>query len=134
MTAAPADVLGVLDDYPTRSGDLITPVVVWCPQAAALAPNPDEVAAAHLVPVVELDDPAASRLLAIPESDRLVILMLVLANGIRALPPPCSTRSERRPSMAARPASAAATSRPGPGTQRHPRSPDPTAETGSSRH
>src|SRR3984885_14925139 len=29
LALAPDDVLGLLDDYPTRSGYLITPVVVW---------------------------------------------------------------------------------------------------------
>jgi hypothetical protein len=32
------------DDYPTRSGYLITPVVVWVTRDAAISPNPDEVA------------------------------------------------------------------------------------------
>src|SRR6188768_4121484 len=41
------DVLGLLDDYPTRSGYLITPVVVWAGTRAALSPNPDEVASVH---------------------------------------------------------------------------------------
>jgi ADP-ribose pyrophosphatase YjhB (NUDIX family) len=38
------DVLGRLDDYPTRSGYLITPVVVWAATRAAIVPNPAEVA------------------------------------------------------------------------------------------
>src|SRR5882762_9578606 len=29
LELGPGDVLGLLDDYPTRSGYLITPVVVW---------------------------------------------------------------------------------------------------------
>jgi 8-oxo-dGTP pyrophosphatase MutT (NUDIX family) len=37
------NVLGLLDDYPTRSGYLITPVVVWAPSNAAISPNPAEV-------------------------------------------------------------------------------------------
>ena len=40
------DVLGTLDDYPTRSGYLIAPVVVWSP-GVTVTPNPDEVAAAY---------------------------------------------------------------------------------------
>src|SRR5438034_3763125 len=38
------DVLGLLDDYPTRSGYLITPVVVWVTGSALITPNPAEVA------------------------------------------------------------------------------------------
>ena len=34
------DVLGMLDDYPTRSGYLITPVVIWAEQTRPLLPNP----------------------------------------------------------------------------------------------
>src|SRR5438309_10781461 len=34
LNLAPADLLGLLDDYPTRSGYLITPVVVWAAASA----------------------------------------------------------------------------------------------------
>ena len=43
------DVLGLLDDYPTRSGYLITPVVVWVGTSADLVPNPAEVASVHRI-------------------------------------------------------------------------------------
>lgn len=49
----PADVLGRLDDYATRSGFVITPVVVWAGPARVLRPDPGEVASAHRVPLVE---------------------------------------------------------------------------------
>jgi 8-oxo-dGTP pyrophosphatase MutT (NUDIX family) len=42
-------VLGLLDDYPTRSGYLITPVVVWAADSIAIRPNPDEVASVHRI-------------------------------------------------------------------------------------
>src|SRR5688500_15454655 len=38
-----AAVLGLLDDYPTRSGYRITPVVVWGPSTPVLTPAADEV-------------------------------------------------------------------------------------------
>lgn len=47
-------VLGRLDDYATRSGYLITPVVVWAGAAHELRPNAAEVAAIHRIPVSEL--------------------------------------------------------------------------------
>jgi 8-oxo-dGTP pyrophosphatase MutT (NUDIX family) len=47
-------VLGRLDDYATRSGYVITPVLVWAPQARDLTPNPAEVASVHRLPVSEL--------------------------------------------------------------------------------
>lgn len=46
-------VLGRLDDYVTRSGFVITPVVVWAGAAQALTPNPQEVASVHRIPVAE---------------------------------------------------------------------------------
>ena len=46
-------VLGRLDDYPTRSGFVITPVVVWAGAARTLQSNPDEVASIHRIPAVE---------------------------------------------------------------------------------
>lgn len=46
-------VLGHLDDYVTRSGFVITPVVVWGGAARELAPNPAEVAQVHRIPVEE---------------------------------------------------------------------------------
>jgi 8-oxo-dGTP pyrophosphatase MutT (NUDIX family) len=49
-----ADVLGRLDDYITRSGYRITPVVVWAGKADKLQANPNEVAAIHRIPLSEL--------------------------------------------------------------------------------
>lgn len=47
-------VLGRLDDYATRSGYVITPVVVWAGPARDVAPNAAEVASIHRIPVNEL--------------------------------------------------------------------------------
>ncbi len=46
-------VLGRLDDFVTRSGYQITPVVVWAGAAQALAPNPEEVASIHRIACAE---------------------------------------------------------------------------------
>lgn len=46
-------ILGRLDDYPTRSGYAISPIVVWAGEARWLAPNPEEVASIHRIPVAE---------------------------------------------------------------------------------
>src|SRR5579864_346038 len=66
-------VLGVLDDYPTRSGYLITPVVVWARDAQAIVPNPDEVASVHQVGLGSIESDAAFDFVSIPESTRQVI-------------------------------------------------------------
>jgi mutator protein MutT len=48
LTPDPSAVLGRLDDYATRSGYLITPVVVWLDAAQDLQLNPQEVQYLHL--------------------------------------------------------------------------------------
>jgi 8-oxo-dGTP pyrophosphatase MutT (NUDIX family) len=67
------DVLGLLDDYPTRSGYLITPVVVWAANSAAVSPNPAEVASVHRIALEEIEQADAFDFVAIPESRRRVI-------------------------------------------------------------
>ncbi|MFI5446328.1 NUDIX hydrolase [Polaromonas sp. UC242_47] len=46
-------ILGRLDDFVTRSGFVITPVVVWAGAAQHIRPNPAEVASIHRIPIVE---------------------------------------------------------------------------------
>src|SRR5207245_1602353 len=70
---APSAVLGLLDDYGTRSGFIITPVVAWAGERVDLVPNPAEVANVYRVPLTELDKPDVPRLITIAESDRPVI-------------------------------------------------------------
>lgn len=67
------NILGLLDDFPTRSGYAITPVVVWGGQTPELKIDPNEVAAVYRVPLSELDNPDIPRLREIPESDRPVL-------------------------------------------------------------
>jgi mutator protein MutT len=50
----PSCILGRLDDYSTRSGFAITPVVVWGGRNVVLRPNPDEVASVHRIAIKEL--------------------------------------------------------------------------------
>lgn len=47
-------VLGRLDDYVTRSGYVIAPIVCWAANGADTQPNPDEVASVHFVSFAEL--------------------------------------------------------------------------------
>ena len=55
VTSSASDVLGVLDDYVTRSGFVITPVVLWlADRAHEIVPQPAEVAQVYLVPVADL--------------------------------------------------------------------------------
>src|SRR6201989_2824773 len=66
-------VLGLLDDYPTRSGYLITPVVVWVGENRAIVPSPQEVASVHRIPLGVIEREEAFDFVAIPESARRVI-------------------------------------------------------------
>ncbi len=77
-------VLGRLDDYPTRSGYRITPVVVWAGDVESFDPDPEEVAAVYRVPLCELDRPDVPRLRSIPESNRPVISIPLLGTHIHA--------------------------------------------------
>lgn len=53
LALGPDAVLGRLDDFVTRSGFAITPVVVWAGEARTLVPNPAEVGSIHRIPVEE---------------------------------------------------------------------------------
>lgn len=50
-------VMGLLDDYPTRSGFRITPVAVWGGGAGALRPDPGEVDQVYHIPLADLLSP-----------------------------------------------------------------------------
>ena len=78
------DVLGVLDDYPTRSGYLIAPVVVWAGRGAVITPSPDEVASAHRIALSEIERADAFDFTAIPESTRRVIRFRLAGQLIHA--------------------------------------------------
>jgi 8-oxo-dGTP pyrophosphatase MutT (NUDIX family) len=77
-------VLGLLDDYPTRSGYLITPVVVWAAAGAAISPNPEEVASVHRIALETIEREDAFDFVAIPESTRRVIRFHYAAKLIHA--------------------------------------------------
>jgi 8-oxo-dGTP pyrophosphatase MutT (NUDIX family) len=84
VVAEESAVLGLLDDYATRSGFIMTPVVVWAPGPVALTPDPAEVAGVYRVPLDELDRPDVPRLITIPESDRPVIQVPILGALVHA--------------------------------------------------
>jgi 8-oxo-dGTP pyrophosphatase MutT (NUDIX family) len=83
VRVAPGGVLGVLDDYPTRSGYLITPVVVWGgPASAAMRGPATEVERIYVIPVADFD--VEPRLLTIPESPAPVIQLPILDRWLHA--------------------------------------------------
>jgi 8-oxo-dGTP pyrophosphatase MutT (NUDIX family) len=54
LSLTPDRLLGCLDDYITRSGFLITPVVVWGGTGVVLEKNDKEVSSVHRIPCTEL--------------------------------------------------------------------------------
>jgi 8-oxo-dGTP pyrophosphatase MutT (NUDIX family) len=78
------DVLGLLDDYPTRSGYLITPVVVWVTGTAVISPNPAEVASVHRIALEAIEREDAFSFTTIPESTRRVIRFRLAGQHIHA--------------------------------------------------
>ena len=78
------DVLGLLDDYPTRSGYLITPVVVWAATGAPILPNPAEVASVHRIALANIEQVDAFNFTTIPESTRRVIRFRYAGDFIHA--------------------------------------------------
>lgn len=84
LERGPESVLGLLDDYPTRSGFRITPVVVWGGGLVKLVPNPKEVAEVHRVPIAGLDAPGIPKLFDLNVSDRPVLSVHILGNDIFA--------------------------------------------------
>lgn len=77
-------VIGRLDDYTTRSGFTIKPVVVWGGRVNKLQPNPAEVQSIHRIPLAELLRSDAPILKSIPESKHPVLLMPIGQSWIAA--------------------------------------------------
>ncbi len=80
LSLGPENVVGWLDDYATRSGFVISPVVLWCEGDPVLEPDPEEVFAAYRIGLHALRD-SSPRFIDIPESDRPV-LQVPLGNDL----------------------------------------------------
>ena len=77
-------VLGTLDDYATRSGYLITPVVMWAGPGARLRRNPEEVASVHRILLRDIAPVDVVSFVSIPESDRPIVRILINGNHVNA--------------------------------------------------
>jgi len=84
LVLTPSDILGTLDDYPTRSGYLITPVVVWGGAHPPLRLNPDEVATVRHIRLADIAREEAIEFESIPESERRVVRLRVDGRIIHA--------------------------------------------------
>ena len=84
LVVDPCCVLGRLDDFATRSGFVITPVVVWAGTGARLVPNAAEVESVHRIPVDEFLRADAPMLETIAENPHPVLRMPVGNSWIAA--------------------------------------------------
>jgi 8-oxo-dGTP pyrophosphatase MutT (NUDIX family) len=75
-------VLGMLDDYVTRSGYVMTPVVCWAGPVGELTGAKGEVAQVHQIPLTDLD--VEPGFISIPESDAPVIRLPLLGGYLHA--------------------------------------------------
>ena len=80
----PDAVLGRLDDFVTRSGFVMTPVVVWGGPGLETTPNPAEVASVHRIPLTEFLREDAPRLEPAPDSEHPILRMPVGRDHIAA--------------------------------------------------
>lgn len=79
-----SEVLGTLDDFVSRSGYRITPVVVWGGDAEALTLNPDEVAFAYRIPLEGFVTKKSVSFVSIKESPRPVIRIRLMGSHLHA--------------------------------------------------
>ncbi len=84
LTLGRNNVIGRLDDFTTRSGFVITPVVVWGSRGVALTADPVEVASIHRIPITEFMREDAPLLDNIPGRVNPVLRMPVGDNWIAA--------------------------------------------------
>lgn len=68
-------IIGRLDDYTTRSGYIITPIIVWGGSEIKLTPNPAEVHSIYRIPVAELLREDAPLLDEMPELENPALMM-----------------------------------------------------------
>ena len=77
-------VIGRLDDFTTRSGYVMTPVVIWGGTEIELTPNPAEVASVHRIPLREFMRPDAPILHRVPEREQPILIMPIGDSWIAA--------------------------------------------------
>jgi 8-oxo-dGTP pyrophosphatase MutT (NUDIX family) len=79
-----SDVLGTLDDFVSRSGYHITPVVVWAENSEPLRLNEEEVAIAYRIPLDGFVTKESVSFVSIEESPRPVIRIALMGSHLHA--------------------------------------------------
>lgn len=90
ITLPASNVLGTLDDFPTRSGFCITPVVVWNDKGTETTPNADEVEKVFEIPLEELFLPEIPHLSETDSSEHPILSMELPSVGTRMYTPTAS--------------------------------------------
>ena len=84
LDLGPSAIIGRLDDFATRSGYVITPVVIWAGAQTTFTPNEHEVESIHRIPVAELLREDAPLLDPGPDTGRPVLRMPIGDDWIAA--------------------------------------------------
>jgi 8-oxo-dGTP pyrophosphatase MutT (NUDIX family) len=82
VTLGPEAVLGLLDDFITLGGHVVTPVILWSAAPLELKPDPAEVLEAMLERVADLDHPEAPRRVDHPDGGEPILRMFVRGQWI----------------------------------------------------
>ena len=82
VSVAVSGALGLLDDFVTLGGHVVTPVVLWSGVELTLRPDPREVHEAWRVPLAELDHPDAPKHDAHADDGRPILQMFVQGKWI----------------------------------------------------
>jgi 8-oxo-dGTP pyrophosphatase MutT (NUDIX family) len=85
LTLERSSAIGLLDDFLTLGGHVVTPVVLWSDAPLALNPDPAEVHAAFLEPLSDLDHPDAPLSVVNPDGGAAILRMY--AQGAWINPP-----------------------------------------------
>ncbi len=84
LTIPESEVLGTLDDFVSRSGYRITPIVVWAENSEPLRLNADEVAFAYRIPLDGFVTKESVSFASIEESSRPVIKIALMGSHLHA--------------------------------------------------
>lgn len=87
LTLSTSAILGQLDDFPTRSGFRITPIVAWADDLTDLQPDPTEVARVFRIPLADLESPDIPFLETSTASDHPVMSAPLATLGHRVYAP-----------------------------------------------
>lgn len=82
VAITPSEALGMLDDFETLGGHVVTPVVFWSEETLSLNPDPTEVDRAWFEPVERLNHPDAPMSEAHPDGGEPILRMFADDNWI----------------------------------------------------